>query len=148
MELRDLDSGKSRSARAREAHGFRINENALKEHYSVHLAFTSQKNSEGYAIANNAPASTLPQDLGKSIIQQAARFTDRPIADILLISDGVQPEGAADLARVAAEVQAPVSTLTFGDGENIRDVSIEDVSVPPYVYQNDRALITAQIRSL
>ena len=147
MELPDSDGGQTRMALAKDAlaHGLL---DMLQKHYAVRIDRTSGLEANDSWLNSSATVPTLPQDLGKAVIQQASRFTDRPVSDILLISDGVQPEGAADLARVADEVQAPIGALTFGDGENIRDVNVEDVSVPPYVYQNDRALISAQIRSL
>ena len=147
MNLPHAESGKTRLAAAKEtlSHGL-LQE--LEQKYTVRSARTSGLAADSQWMQAASDEEGAPQNLGRALIAQSARVTDRPLSDILLISDGVQSGSGSDLKRAASEVQAPVSALTFGDGEKIRDVILEDVSVPPYVYQNDRALISAQIRAL
>ncbi|MEN9575115.1 MAG: hypothetical protein RL514_2970 [Verrucomicrobiota bacterium] len=92
-----------------------------------------------------APSSAAPQDLARSLIHAAAQPASQPLAHILLVSDGVQLSGER-LARAAAELPAPVSALVVGQ-TNARDVILENLSVPPFVYAKDRVLISAELRS-
>ncbi|HWE04839.1 MAG TPA: hypothetical protein VG326_20705 [Tepidisphaeraceae bacterium] len=88
----------------------------------------------------------LPQDLAQSLVRESNRRSDLPLSHILLLSDGVQL-GSTELLRAAAELPAPVSALVVGDAK-VTDVILQSVSVPPYVYHDDRALVTAEVRSL
>ena len=113
----------------------------LGETYQVRVARTSE------AGGAAAPPGDGPQDLARSIIRLSAVRRDQPLAHVLVLSDGSQV-GYDPLWRAAAEVAAPVSCLSVGDGAILRDVILESVSVPPYAYENDRALVTAKVRSL
>ena len=88
----------------------------------------------------------MPQNLAAALVREATKSSDRPLSQILLISDGMQL-GSTELTRAIAELPAPVSTLCVGDAD-VRDVILHGVSVPPYVYAGDRALVTAEVRSL
>jgi len=88
-----------------------------------------------------------PQNLAHTLVRAASEAGDEPLAHILLISDGAQL-GSENLVNAASELPAPVSVLSVGDGSEIRDVILESVSAPQFVYQNDRALISAQVRSV
>jgi uncharacterized membrane protein len=112
----------------------------LSKSFDVRIATTS-----GQALDSD-PDDARPQNLGAALVREATRSSDRPISHIVLISDGVQL-ASTELSRAAAELPAPVSTLAVGDAE-VRDVILQGVNVPPYVYQNDRALVTAEVRSL
>lgn len=112
----------------------------LSQNFDVRVATTS-----GRPIDSD-PDDATPQNLGAALVREATRSSDRPIAHIVLISDGGQL-ASTELSRAAAELPAAVSTLAVGDGE-VRDVILQGVTVPPYVYQNDRALVTAEVRSL
>lgn len=92
-----------------------------------------------------APSDAAPQDLARSLIHAAARPASQPLAHILLVSDGVQLSGER-LARAATELPAPVSALVVGQ-TNPRDVILENLSVPPFVYAKDRVLISVELRS-
>ena len=110
----------------------------LSRSYTVRPVHTS----DGLPIHSEAQ----PQSLAQCLIRQAARATEHPLAGILLISDGIQ-SGSTELSAAARELPAPVYCLTF-DAETVRcDVVVEDLVLPPYVYQHDPALISAQIRS-
>ncbi|HEY8668142.1 MAG TPA: glutamine amidotransferase [Tepidisphaeraceae bacterium] len=113
----------------------------LKKNYDVRVERTSQ-------AAAGASADSA-QDLATAIVRESSKPplpTDRPLSQILVISDGVQL-GSHALSRAAAEVPAPVSTLSVGTAD-VKDVVLQDVSVPPYVYQNDRAVVTAEVGSI
>ncbi len=114
----------------------------LKNNYDATVALTS-----GLKAAFDCETSTSPQDLAQSLIRQSNLHRKQPLAHILLISDGADL-GYKTLARAAAELPAPVSTLCVGAEAEIKDVILQDVSIPPYVYLHDRALITAQVKSL
>ena len=108
----------------------------LENDFTVRLRHTS-----GLDSTTNSP----PQDLARSLIIAAAQPTPQPLAHILLLSDGVQLSGER-LARAAAELPAPVSSLVVGQ-TNARDVILENISVPPFVYARDRVLVSAELRS-
>lgn len=114
----------------------------LKKNFEVTIAQTS-----GVKAAFDGETSASPQDLAQALIRQSNQHRKQPLAHILLISDGAEL-GFKSLAGAAAELPAPVSTLCVGEEAAIKDVMLQDVSIPPYVYLHDRAQITAQIKSL
>ncbi|GDY23544.1 membrane protein [Verrucomicrobiota bacterium] len=113
----------------------------LENQFTVRLRHTGESTSPG--ATTDAPAP--PQDLARSLIREAAQPASQPLAHILLISDGVQSSGER-LSRAAAELPAPVSSLVVGQAD-ARDVILENISVPPFVYARDRVLVSAELRS-
>jgi uncharacterized membrane protein len=89
----------------------------------------------------------LPQDLAKELIRKSGAYADQPPDQILLISDGVEL-GGSDLAAAARELPAPVSSLMAGDPMAIKDLVLQRLWVPSYALANDRALVSAEVRSL
>jgi len=114
----------------------------LKKTHSVRVVQTSG--------APGTPASTVdssPQNLARALVRLASEPTRTPLSQIVLITDGIQLS-TENLVAAASELPAPVSTLVVGDAAELRDVILDSVSIPPFVYQNDRALISAQVRSI
>lgn len=114
----------------------------LEKQFTVRLRHTGHSTSSGTATD---AAALQPQDLARSLIREASQPSSQPLAHILLLSDGVQSSGER-LARAAAELPAPVSSLVVGQTD-VRDVILENVSVPPFVYARDRVLVSAELRS-
>ncbi|HYG77182.1 MAG TPA: hypothetical protein VEK08_19415 [Planctomycetota bacterium] len=139
MNLPDL--GGTRLEHAHEALFKRGLLEKLRSSYLIRVAHTS-----GIDDATAESRKALPQSLARELVR-AASAPGLPPAHILLISDGVQL-GSDSLANAAAEIASPVSTLTAGDSTSTRDVYVDSVNVPQFVYQHDRAQISAQIRSL
>ena len=116
--------------------------NKLKKDFDIEVVCTS-----GQHAGIDSETSVTPQDLAQLLVRQSTRHRPQPLAHILLVSDGAEL-GYKRLADAAPELPAPVSTLCIGAESEIKDVILQDVSVPPYVYLHDRALITAQVKSL
>jgi hypothetical protein len=112
--------------------------NRLAANFDVRVATTSGKPA--------GSADPMPQNLAEALVRESTKSSDRPVSQILLVSDGMQL-GSTELSRAASELPAPVSTLCVGAAD-VRDVILQGVSVPPYVYVDDRALVTAEVRSL
>jgi len=101
--------------------------------HTVHVTHTSEH------AADSA-------DLARSLIH-AASTLPRPPARIVLISDGNQL-GQTQLAAAAREVPAPVQAIAAGDPAAVKDIVLDRVWTPPFVFANDRALISAEVRSV
>ncbi len=114
----------------------------LEKQFTVRLRHTGDS-APTHSSTNTA--ASPPQDLARSLIHAAAQPSSQPLAHILVITDGVQLSGER-LARAAAELPAPVSSLVVGQ-TSARDVILENLSVPPFVYARDRVLISAELRS-
>ncbi|GMV81043.1 MAG: hypothetical protein AMXMBFR7_22270 [Planctomycetota bacterium] len=134
------EAGPDRRARVEQA----LNEGGLlarlEADFEVRKVYTS-----GDA---NPPASTAdapPQDLARNLVLAANTGHGRPIAHLLLCSDGVQTDGS-DLARAAGELPAPVSTLFTGEAL-LRDLALGPLTVPPFVYRKDRVRVAAEVLS-
>ena len=132
----------------------------LRRNYQVRIARTSDDTTESGSrrerkdphpdsgtSAGAQPSSPAgPQSLARALIRAASLPSSQPVDHLLLVSDGLHL-GPEPLARAAAELPAPVSTLAVGEPE-IRDVILERVSPPTFAYENDRALVSAELRSL
>ena len=138
--MRLADGKTTRLAAAEQALETGLREKLGRTH-RVRVARTSEGGEPGRSGATNQP-----QQLAQSVIRLASRSPDRPLEAILLISDGVQI-GNDPLAAAAAELAAPVFTLTAGQTNGLRDALVESVSVPPFAYRQDRAVAAVKIRS-
>lgn len=87
--------------------------------------------------------------LGEAILQSLRDAGDRPVAGIILLSDGESTAGASleEAARAAAAARAPVFAVPVGSPEPLRDVAVAEVFAPPDVELGDAARITAAVRS-
>jgi uncharacterized membrane protein len=111
----------------------------LRKQFEVGVTTTS--GIETARAAEDGP----PQGLAAAIVRRATAGADRPAAHVLLVSDGVEL-GSAELSRARAELPAPVSALAVGADDAVIDLAVQGVSAPPFVYHNDRALVTADVR--
>ena len=100
---------------------------------------------DAFAVDEHGTGAGATQDLAVGLIGAATGAATRPPAAILVISDGAAL-GAAALERAARELPAPVSALAVG-ADAVRDVVLERVQVPSFVWAEDRALATAELRS-
>ena len=111
----------------------------LEAHFSVKTVRTSETTS--------VSGSDAPQDLAKALVRAASVAGDQPVRRILLVSDGVVT-GDAPLARCESELPAPCSAIGIDVNDNLRDLILNELSTPPFVYQQDRSLVSVRLRSV
>lgn len=87
--------------------------------------------------------------LGDAVLQSLRDAGDRPVAGVIVLSDGESTAGASleEAARAAAAARAPVFAVPVGSAESMRDVAIDEVFAPPEVSLGDTARISAGVRS-
>lgn len=88
-----------------------------------------------------------PQDLASALVRLANRPAGGPVERILLLSDGIQL-GREPMEAAAAELAAPVFSLLAGPTNGLTDIIVQGVTVPPFVYRQDRAVAAVSIRVL
>lgn len=87
--------------------------------------------------------------LGRGIADALQRAAARPLAGMLLISDGRSMDAAARSAlREFSEAGAPLHTVTLGASGATADVAVRRVSVPRVAYQNDPAPVSVELVAL
>jgi uncharacterized membrane protein len=95
------------------------------------------------SVLGNDAASQRP--IAQAIVAASAQ-TPRPPAQIVVISDGVQL-GHAPLSAAARETPAPIHTVAAGDAAAVKDIVLDRVWAPSFVFEQDRALVTAEVRA-
>ncbi|MBX3436380.1 MAG: hypothetical protein KF861_02745 [Planctomycetaceae bacterium] len=79
----------------------------------------------------------------------AASTSEAPLAGIILFTDG-RDNAAIDAERLLARVRslpAPVYPVMMGSEQRPRDLAIGELESPEMVYQNDAAVLKAQLRT-
>lgn len=96
----------------------------------------------------DGPASSSTR-IGDAIARVIDDAGDRPIAGILLLSDGRNTAGAspAEAARLASNDSAPVFPVTLGGSVRMKDVAIVDVFAPNIVSVGDTVKVAVTIES-
>jgi hypothetical protein len=86
--------------------------------------------------------------IGRSIGQSLDLAAGRPIAGVVLLSDGrtTDPPDRALLRRLEVE-SIPVFTVPLGSGEALGDVAISLVEAPRRAFPRDRIPVTVQLAS-
>jgi hypothetical protein len=83
--------------------------------------------------------------LGTALSQVLDDFSGRPLAAVIMLTDGVTTEGE-DLARVAQKRRGvPLFLVGIGDAHEERDLDLHDLQVEKAVYVNDRVVFEARL---
>jgi hypothetical protein len=87
--------------------------------------------------------------IGSAVRQAALAYRGKPIAGILLISDGQSNAGesAVEAARFAAEERIPFVALGAGTEEGPRNVAVKSIETSPVVFERDHNTVTVLIES-
>jgi hypothetical protein len=99
------------------------------------------------------PGSAKPRGassrLGDAVIQVLADAGDRPIAGIILLSDGESTAGMPldDAARSAGARSIPIYTVPIGSSARLRDVAVTELFATDTVSIGDQVKATASIES-
>ncbi len=96
----------------------------------------------------------LPTDgqstaIGSAVRQAVLAYRGKPIAGILLISDGQSNvgESAVEAARFAAEERIPFVALGAGTEEGPRNVAMKSIETSPVVFERDHNNVTVLVES-
>jgi uncharacterized membrane protein len=103
---------------------------------------------EGLPTLGEAPPDGIRTRIGASLRSSLEIAAGRPIAGIVLISDGrtADPPGRSVLRRLAAE-SIPVFTVPLGSPTPPLDLAIEQAEAPRKVFGRDRVPVAVRIRS-
>ncbi len=112
---------------------------ALTSAYRVRVKMTS-------AVLGRDGTRALTQDLAEALARASAGRGGRLPGQVLLISDGIQTS-STELSAAAQRAGAPISALAYGDGRQDKDARIHTAVVPPFVYHQDRVVVTSEVRS-
>ena len=87
--------------------------------------------------------------IGSAVRQAVLAYRGKPIAGILLISDGQSNvgESAVEAARFAAEERIPFVALGAGTEEGPRNVAIKSIETSPVVFERDHNNVTVLVES-
>jgi hypothetical protein len=87
--------------------------------------------------------------IGSAVRQAALAYRGKPIAGILLISDGQSNAGesAVEAARFAAEERIPFVALGAGTEEGPRNVAVKSIENSPVVFERDHNTVTVLVES-
>lgn len=105
--------------------------------------------SEGEAPdLRESPPEGIRTRIGESMRQALEIASGRPVAGIVLVSDGrtSDPPGRSLLRRLEAE-SIPVFTIALGSSSPPLDRAVEAVEAPARVFARDRVPVAARIRS-
>jgi hypothetical protein len=102
-------------------------------------------------LAIKPPLATDGQStaIGSAVRQAVLAYRGKPIAGILLISDGQSNvgESAVEAARFAAEERIPFVALGAGTEEGPRNVAIKSIETSPVVFERDHNNVTVLVES-
>ena len=87
--------------------------------------------------------------IGSAVRQAVIAYRGKPIAGVLLISDGQSNvgESAVEAARFAAEERIPFVALGAGTEEGPRNVAIKSIETSPVVFERDHNNVTVLVES-
>lgn len=87
-------------------------------------------------------------DMGGALAALGERYRNRPVAGILLLSDGNATDlnSVADLDPVVREGGIPVFPVVIGGVEAVKDLAIQDVRVGQTVFEDAPVTIEADVR--
>jgi hypothetical protein len=126
----------------------------LFKKYEVRFySFAREATPFGVDPASLALPEPLPEgpvtQIGDSVAQVVALTEGRPIAGILVFSDGENTGGMTleEAARECKQRNAPVFTIPVGTTRNLKDVSIVDVSSSGQVTVGDTARVSIVLES-
>jgi hypothetical protein len=87
--------------------------------------------------------------IGSAVRQAVLAYRGKPIAGILLISDGQSNVGESpvEAARFAAEERIPFVALGAGTEEGPRNVAIKSIETSPVVFERDHNNVTVLVES-
>jgi hypothetical protein len=155
-ELRKEFNAKTRAKLAQavaNAHKADLFEPLLKKYEVRFYTFARETQAFGIDPANfqlPEPVTEGPvTHLGDSVVQVIALAEGRPVAGVVVFSDG-ESTGGATLDEAARECQqrgAPVLAVPVGTTKNLNDVSVVDVSSPGQVTLGDTAKVSVLIES-
>mgnify|MGYP002622780503 CR=1 FL=1 len=95
---------------------------------------------------NEIPFDGNASQLGHAITTIAERFQDRPLAGILLFSDGNATDFTADFPQLKGV--PPIYPVIGDDDNGLRDIGIESVAVSRSPFEDAPISVKAQIRTL
>ncbi len=100
----------------------------------------------GTATPVGNPASTA---IGSAIRQALLAYRGKPIAGILLLTDGQSNTGPSPLvaAQLAMEEGIPIAALAIGTDTGPRNLAIRQLEIDPVVFVRDTNRITAFVES-
>ena len=92
------------------------------------------------------PAGARHTELGSAIGQALDRAAARPVAGVLVLSDGRSTDipGKNEL-RALQSTGAPVHVMPLGSTGAVTDTAIQDVTAPRVAYQNDPTPVSVQL---
>ncbi len=87
--------------------------------------------------------------IGSAVRQAALAYRGKPIAGVLLMTDGQSNvgESAVEAARFAAEERIPFVALGAGTEEGPRNVAIKSIETSPVVFEKDHNNVTVLVES-
>ena len=86
--------------------------------------------------------------LGQSLDYVLRLYRDKPLAGIVVLTDGAQNAGVEPTAamRLAHELQVPFYTIGLGSAEPQRNVAMRDIVVPTRAFPGDTVDITGYLQ--
>ncbi len=102
-----------------------------------------------FALGELAEANAPATDIGRAVRQAVAGRADKPVAAVVVFSDGQfnQGEPAEVVARYARAKKIPIHVVGVGDPSPPRNVAVSAVEVPPNVFVRDPFKVTAYLRA-
>lgn len=95
------------------------------------------------------PLGSSVTSLGSALREAIRDYTDRPLAGIVVLSDGATNGGDRldTAAKTIAELGVPVFTVPIGTIEGPRNALVSSLDAPPVVFTGDDAELTVHVRS-
>jgi hypothetical protein len=111
----------------------------------------SEPKTPNAAAPTKPPLTTDGQStaIGSAVRQAVLGYRGKPIAGILVITDGQSNvgESAVEAARFAAEERIPFVALGAGTEEGPRNVAIKNIETSPVVFERDHNNVTVLVES-
>lgn len=87
--------------------------------------------------------------LGNALRDVVEQQSGRPLAGVIVLSDGGQNSGIAplEIADLAADRQTPIYSVGVGSTQPRRNLRVQELSVPSRVYPDDKATVRCLIRN-
>jgi hypothetical protein len=99
-------------------------------------------------IAKLQPRGTETR-LGQALEQQLRLYRDKPLAGIIVISDGAQNAGVepGSAVDVAQQARVPIYTIGVGSAQPQRNVAVRDLVLPTRAFPGDTLNVTAYLQA-
>lgn len=121
--------------------------NRLEEDYNVQF-FGIGEQLRAIERDEAGQGSDTQSNLFSQLEQLSERFADRPIAGVIVATDGLATDAPATSTEPSTSLTSPIFPVLFGDQKPPVDLSIEEVEANPTNFETTPLIVTAKLKQV